>query len=106
MMMPLSSELFSGCIRWPVFLLANEVLFLHFALSLNYAFFLNKPYVIVMPSCQFSTALSIARDFVGRDEDLARKITKDSLMKCAVKECYDSLKYVLEIVVVGELEKR
>jgi len=66
----------------------------------------NKPYVSVMSSCQFSTALIIARDFVGKDEDLVRKITKDSLMQCVVKECYDSLKYILEIVVVGELEKR
>lgn len=78
MMMPLSSEIFSGRIRWPVFLLANE----------------------------FSTALIIARDFVGKEEDLVRKITKDSLMQCVVKECYDSLKYILEIVVVGEPEKR
>lgn len=57
-------------------------------------------------NCQFSIALSIAKDFAGKDEDLIGKIRTGSLMYCAVKECYDSLKYILEIVVVGELEKR
>uniref|UniRef100_A0A6N2N329 1,3-beta-glucan synthase n=1 Tax=Salix viminalis TaxID=40686 RepID=A0A6N2N329_SALVM len=78
MTIPMSSELFSGMVRWPIFLLANK----------------------------FSTALSIARDFVGKDEILSRKIKKDKYMYCAVKECYESLKYVLEMLIVGNLEKR
>ncbi|XP_062011839.1 putative callose synthase 8 isoform X2 [Rosa rugosa] len=78
MTMPMSSELFSGIVRWPVFLLANK----------------------------FSTALSIAKDFVGRDESLVRKLKKDEYMYCAVKECYESLKYILEILIIGDLEKR
>ncbi|KAJ6894038.1 callose synthase 8 isoform X1 [Populus alba x Populus x berolinensis] len=78
MTIPMSSELFSGMVRWPIFLLANK----------------------------FSTALSIARDFVGKDEILFRKIKKDKYMYCAVKECYESLKYVLEMLIVGDLEKR
>ncbi|KAJ6333125.1 hypothetical protein OIU77_009065 [Salix suchowensis] len=78
MTIPMSSELFSGMVRWPIFLLANK----------------------------FSTALSIARDFVGKDEILFRKIKKDKYMYCAVKECYESLKYVLEMLIVGNLEKR
>ncbi|THG01315.1 hypothetical protein TEA_002807 [Camellia sinensis var. sinensis] len=73
MKIPLSSELFSGVIRWPVFLLANK----------------------------FSTALSIATDFVGKDGNLHRKIRKDNNMYCAVKECYELLKYILEILVVA-----
>ncbi|XP_074319213.1 putative callose synthase 8 isoform X1 [Silene latifolia] len=78
MVMPLSSKIFSGYVLWPVFLLANE----------------------------FSTALSIAKDFSGKDEDLIRKLKKDSLMYCAVRECYHSLKYILlEILIAGELEK-
>ncbi|KAK9688669.1 hypothetical protein RND81_09G002200 [Saponaria officinalis] len=78
MVMPLSSKIFSGHVLWPVFLLANE----------------------------FSTALSIAKDFSGKDEDFIKKIKKDSLMYCAVRECYHSLKYILlEILIVGELEK-
>ncbi|KAK3198514.1 hypothetical protein Dsin_021929 [Dipteronia sinensis] len=78
MTIPMSSKLFSGIFRWPIFLLANK----------------------------FSTALSIARDFVGKDEILLRKLRKDKYMYCAVKECYESLKYIIEILVVGDLEKR
>ncbi|KAK7272638.1 hypothetical protein RJT34_29359 [Clitoria ternatea] len=78
MMMPVSSELFSGKVRWPIFLLANK----------------------------FSTALTIAKDFKGKDEVLAKKITKDKYMFYAVRECYQSLKYVLEILIVGSMEKR
>ncbi|KNA15478.1 hypothetical protein SOVF_097910 [Spinacia oleracea] len=78
MIMPLSSEILSGHVRWPVFLLTNE----------------------------FSTAMSIAKEFLGKDEDLIKKIKRGSLMYYAVKECYKSLKYILGIIAVGELEKR
>ncbi|KAG6607954.1 putative callose synthase 8, partial [Cucurbita argyrosperma subsp. sororia] len=78
MTMPVSSELFSGIVRWPVFLLANK----------------------------FTTALSIAKEFVGKDANLIKKIKKDEYMSSAVKECYESLKYILEILIVGDLEKR
>ncbi|CAJ1957834.1 unnamed protein product [Sphenostylis stenocarpa] len=78
MMMPVSSELFSSKVRWPVFLLANK----------------------------FSTALTIAKDFEGKEETLVKKITKDKYMFYAVRECYQSLKYVLEILVEGSMEKR
>ncbi|CAN1140669.1 Putative callose synthase 8 [Linum perenne] len=78
MSIPMSSELLSGMIRWPIFLLANKL----------------------------STALSIAQEFRGKDESLFRKIKKDKYMYCAVKECFESLKYVLEILIVGEQEKR
>ncbi|RVW60252.1 putative callose synthase 8 [Vitis vinifera] len=78
MTIPLTPELFSGLVRWPVFLLANK----------------------------FSTALNMARDFEGKDEYLFRKIRKDHHMYCAVKECYESLKLILETLVVGDKEKR
>ncbi|XP_027343948.1 putative callose synthase 8 [Abrus precatorius] len=78
MMMPVSSELFSDKVHWPVFLLASK----------------------------FYTALTIAKDFEGKDEVLAKKITKDIYMFYAVRECYQSLKYVLEILVVGSMENR
>ncbi|KAF9621859.1 hypothetical protein IFM89_028447 [Coptis chinensis] len=78
MTIPVSIELGSGLIRWPVFLLATK----------------------------FSIALSMARDFVGKDEKLLKKIRKDNFMYLAVKECYESLKYILQVLVVGELEKR
>lgn len=57
-------------------------------------------------ACQLSTALSIAKDFVGKDEDLIKKIKKVSLRYSAVKECYNSFKNILGIIAVGELEKR
>ncbi|XP_042489726.1 putative callose synthase 8 isoform X2 [Macadamia integrifolia] len=78
MTIPLSSDLSSGLVRWPVFLLATE----------------------------FSTALSMARDFVGEDENLFKKIKKNSYMYCAVKECYELLKNILDFLLVGDLEKR
>lgn len=48
----------------------------------------------------------MARDFVGKDETLLKKIRKDKYMYSAVKECYESLKYILDILVVGDVEKR
>ncbi|XVF18390.1 hypothetical protein REPUB_Repub11eG0017400 [Reevesia pubescens] len=73
-----TSGLFPGIIRWPIFLLANK----------------------------FSTAVSIARDFLGKDKKLFKKIRKDEYMHFALKECYESVKYILEILIVGDLEKR
>ncbi|MBA0654649.1 hypothetical protein Goklo_021614, partial [Gossypium klotzschianum] len=73
-----TSGLFPEFIRWPIFLLANK----------------------------FSTALSIARDFVGKDEKLFKRIRKDEYMYFCVKECYESVKYILEVLIVGDLEKR
>lgn len=78
MKIPLSSELLSNQVRWPVFLLANK----------------------------FSTALSIARDFVGTYNSLLKKIKKDNYMYMVVLECYESLKYILDILVVGDMERR
>ncbi|KAG9444221.1 hypothetical protein H6P81_015561 [Aristolochia fimbriata] len=78
MIMPSPSDLGSEFIFWPVFLLANK----------------------------FSTAMDIAKDFSGKDEHLYRKIKKDSFMHYAVRECYESLKNILEVLVVGDLEKR
>ncbi|KAL8242615.1 hypothetical protein R6Q59_012917 [Mikania micrantha] len=78
MKMPLSSELFTGLVRWPIFLLAN----------------------------QLPLALSIAKDFVGEDASLSKRIRRDVYMYITVKECYDSLKYILDLLVVGDLERR
>ncbi|KAK1414361.1 hypothetical protein QVD17_30105 [Tagetes erecta] len=78
MKMPLSSELFSGLVRWPIFLLAN----------------------------QLPLALNIAKDYVGDDASLCKRIRRDVYMYITVKECYDSLKYILDILVVGDLERR
>ncbi|PIN16654.1 1,3-beta-glucan synthase/callose synthase catalytic subunit [Handroanthus impetiginosus] len=78
MKIPVSSELVTGEVHWPVFLLANKL----------------------------STALSIARDFVGKYDNLLKKIKKDNYMYLVVTECYDSLKFILDFLVVGEMERR
>ncbi|CAA0808476.1 Putative callose synthase 8 [Striga hermonthica] len=79
MKMPVSSELISNRVRWPVFLLANKL----------------------------STALTIARDHhLGKHENLLKRIRKDRYMQMVVTECYESLKYILDILVVGDLERR
>ncbi|KAF6165088.1 hypothetical protein GIB67_000672 [Kingdonia uniflora] len=78
MTIPMSLELGSGLVCWPIFLLSTK----------------------------FSTALSIARDFIGNDEALFKKIRKDDYMYWAVKEGFESLKHILDILIVGDREKR
>ncbi|XP_060187946.1 putative callose synthase 8 isoform X2 [Lycium barbarum] len=78
MKIPVVSELFSGRVYWPIFLLADKL----------------------------SNAISIARDFEGKDEVLLRTMKKDTYMYMAVTECYESLRYIFEILVVGDLERR
>ncbi|KAK9088625.1 hypothetical protein Scep_027707 [Stephania cephalantha] len=78
MTIPMSLESASGLVHWPVFLLATK----------------------------FSTALSIAEEFSGKDEILYRKIQKDHYMFSAVKECYELLKGILDILIIRDLEKR
>ncbi|EPS71880.1 hypothetical protein M569_02879 [Genlisea aurea] len=78
MKIPLSSELLSNKVRWPIFLLAHKI----------------------------PAALVIAKDFVGKYNDLLRIIKKDIYMYLAVTECYESLKYILDILIVGDMERR
>lgn len=78
MVMTMPQENPLGKVCWPVFLLANKL----------------------------STALSIAKDFVGKDENLYRKLRKDENMYCAVQECFESTKFIVELLAVGNTEKR
>ncbi|XP_020577252.1 putative callose synthase 8 isoform X3 [Phalaenopsis equestris] len=78
MIMPLSSKFGGTSARWPLFLLAMK----------------------------FSSAVNMARDYVGKHEKLSRKIKKDKYMFYAIKECYDTLKNVFNFLVVGDLDKR
>jgi callose synthase len=55
---------------------------------------------------QIPIALDMAAQFRPRDSDLWKRICADEYMKCAVIECYESFKLVLNLVVVGENEKR
>ncbi|KAF8404369.1 hypothetical protein HHK36_009252 [Tetracentron sinense] len=65
-------------IQWPPFLLASKI----------------------------PVALDMAAQFRSRDSDLWKRICADEYMKCAVIECYESFKLVLNVLVVGENEKR
>ncbi|CAA6671267.1 unnamed protein product [Spirodela intermedia] len=78
MIVPLSSGLGSSGVHWPLFLLATK----------------------------FSAALSIAREFVGEYRLLDSKIRSDVHMYSAVKECYDLLNNILDLLVVGDRERR
>ncbi|WZZ62199.1 hypothetical protein YC2023_062306 [Brassica napus] len=49
---------------------------------------------------------SMAKFVLDKDEALYRRIRRDEYMYYAVKECYESLKYILQILVVGDLEKK
>ncbi|XP_054821590.1 callose synthase 5-like isoform X3 [Prosopis cineraria] len=65
-------------IQWPPFLLASKI----------------------------PVALDMAAQFRGRDSDLWKRICADEYMKCAVIECYEAFKNILNTLVVGENEKR
>ena len=55
---------------------------------------------------QIPVALDMAAQFQSKDSDLWKRICADEYMKCAVIECYESFKLVLNLLVVGENEKR
>lgn len=65
--------------------------------------FLTVEYILHL---QIPIALDMAVQFRSRDADLWKRICADEYMKCAVIECYESFKHVLNILVVGEIEKR
>ncbi|KAK1432531.1 hypothetical protein QVD17_09428 [Tagetes erecta] len=78
MLVPYSSDPSLNMIQWPPFLLASKV----------------------------PIALDMAVQFRSKDTDLWKRICADEYMKCAVIECYESFKLVLNTLVVGNTEKR
>uniref|UniRef100_A0A6N2KW70 1,3-beta-glucan synthase n=1 Tax=Salix viminalis TaxID=40686 RepID=A0A6N2KW70_SALVM len=60
----------------------------------------------IMLASKIPIALDMAVQFRSRDAELWKRICADEYMKCAVIECYESFKHVLNILVVGEIEKR
>ncbi|GMH25104.1 hypothetical protein Nepgr_026947 [Nepenthes gracilis] len=78
LLVPYSSDPGLKIIQWPPFLLASKI----------------------------PIALNMAVQFEKRDSDLWKRISADEFMKCAVVECYESFKHVLNILVAGEAEKR
>ncbi|XP_058006426.1 callose synthase 5-like [Hevea brasiliensis] len=78
LLVPYSSDPSLKLIQWPPFLLASKI----------------------------PIALDMAAQFRSKDADLWKRICADEYMKCAVIECYESFKHVLNVLVVGENEKR
>ncbi|CAI9753068.1 unnamed protein product [Fraxinus pennsylvanica] len=78
LLVPYSSDLSLKLIQWPPFLLASKI----------------------------PIALDIAVQFRTKDADLWKRICADEYMKCAVVECYESFKLVLNALIVWETEKR
>ncbi|XP_049933320.1 callose synthase 5-like [Nymphaea colorata] len=78
MLVPYSSDPSLKLIQWPPFLLASKI----------------------------PIALDMAVQFRSRDADLWKRICADEYMKCAVLECYESFKHILNLLIVGDNEKR
>ncbi|KAM7257949.1 hypothetical protein ACFE04_013690 [Oxalis oulophora] len=78
LLVPYSSDPGLKLIQWPPFLLASKI----------------------------PVALNMAAEFRTKDSDLWKRICADDYMKCAVIECYETFKIVLNALVVGESEKR
>ncbi|OVA15866.1 Glycosyl transferase [Macleaya cordata] len=78
LLVPYTSDPSLKLIQWPPFLLASKI----------------------------PIALDMAAQFRTRDSDLWKRICADEYMKCAVIECYESFKLILNVLVVGENEKR
>ncbi|XAR73155.1 1,3-beta-glucan synthase [Bertholletia excelsa] len=78
LLVPYSSDPSLRIIQWPPFLLASKI----------------------------PIALDMAAQFRSKDSDLWKRICADEYMKCAVIEFYESFKFVLNTLVVGETEKR
>ncbi|KAK9749775.1 hypothetical protein RND81_02G149100 [Saponaria officinalis] len=78
LLVPYTSDPSLKIIQWPPFLLASKI----------------------------PIALDMAVQFRPKDSDLWKRISADEYMKCAVIECYESFKQVLNIIVAGDTEKR
>ncbi|CAN1352837.1 Callose synthase 5 [Linum perenne] len=78
LLVPYTSDPSIKLIQWPPFLLASKI----------------------------PIALNMAAHFRSKDSDLWKRICADEYMKCAIVECYESFKQVLNILIVGENENR
>ncbi|KAL8143622.1 hypothetical protein V2J09_016654 [Rumex salicifolius] len=78
LLVPYASDLSFTTIQWPPFLLASKI----------------------------PIALDMTVQFQKKDVDLWKRICLDNFMKCAVIECYESFKHILNILVAGKTEKR
>ncbi|WOL08654.1 callose synthase 5-like [Canna indica] len=80
-----------------------DLLLVPYSLNPNLKILQWPPFLL---ASKIPIALDMAAHFQSRDSDLWRRICADEYMKCAVIECYESFKLVLDLLVVGENEKR
>ncbi|KAL3630114.1 Callose synthase 5 [Castilleja foliolosa] len=78
LLVPYSCDPGLKIIQWPPFLLASKI----------------------------PIALDMAAQFRSKDADLWKRICADEYMKCAVTECYESFKLILNALIIREAEKR
>ncbi|PKA65497.1 Callose synthase 4 [Apostasia shenzhenica] len=78
LLVPYSSDPSLTMIQWPPFLLASKI----------------------------PIAMDMAAQFRSKDADLWKRICADEYMKCVVIECYESFKLVLNLLIVGENDKK
>ncbi|GFP95013.1 callose synthase 5 [Phtheirospermum japonicum] len=78
LLVPYSCDPGLKIIQWPPFLLASKI----------------------------PIALDMAAQFRLKDADLWKRICADEYMKCAVTECYESFKLILNALIIREAEKR
>ncbi|KAL3380823.1 hypothetical protein AABB24_001141 [Solanum stoloniferum] len=50
-------------------------------------------------------ALDMAKDCNGRDRELNKRLSADSYMRSAIRECYASCKSIIKVLVLGEREQ-
>ncbi|ESW21090.1 hypothetical protein PHAVU_005G040900 [Phaseolus vulgaris] len=77
MLVPYSADRSLNLIQWPPFLLASKI----------------------------PIAVSMAKDSVGKGQELEKRISRDKYMKSAVEEGYASFKSIINFLVLGEREK-
>jgi callose synthase len=104
LVVPYSSDPSLKLMQWPLFLLASKVWRNRFVTCLH--IFNNIYDSNLFCLMQIPIALDMAAQFRPRDSDLWKRICADEYMKCAVLECYESFKLILNLLVVGENEKR
>lgn len=68
--------------------------------------FPNVTFLFDNLALQIPIALDMAAQFRPKDADLWKRICADEYMKCAVIECYESFKLVLNALISAETEKR
>lgn len=108
LLVPYTSDPSLKIIQWPPFLLAGKVSVI--TLWYWYFFLFLTWYGLYCADCyltlQIPIALDMAVEFKSKDSDLWKRICADEYMKCAVIECYESFKLVLNALVAGENETR